>query len=76
MVSRAGAAREIDQRIGASLTGRPEIQRLRGAAEQALGSAFGIRAFHGIVLGNGAVPLGVLDQLVSRWTREVAGGAA
>jgi uncharacterized protein (DUF885 family) len=82
VVSPAVAAREIDQCIGrpgqalAHLTGRLEIQRLRGAAERALGSAFDIRAFHGIVLGNGAVPLEVLDQLVGQWTRQVAGGAA
>jgi hypothetical protein len=39
VVSRAGAAREIDQRIGAHLTGRLEIQRLRGAAERGAGPA-------------------------------------
>ena len=26
-----------------------------------------LRAFHGTVLGNGAVPLGVLEQIVMRW---------
>jgi uncharacterized protein (DUF885 family) len=35
-----------------------------------LGSRFGIRAFHGSVLGSGAVPLGVLDQVVTRWAGE------
>jgi uncharacterized protein (DUF885 family) len=75
-VTRAGAAREADRCIGwpgqaaAHLTGRREIQRLRGRAERALGPAFDIRAFHGIVLGNGAVPLGVLDRLVTRWTED------
>jgi uncharacterized protein (DUF885 family) len=76
VVTRAGAAREADRCIGwpgqalAHLTGRLEIQRLRGRAERALGPAFDIRAFHGIVLGNGAVPLGVLDHLVTRWTED------
>jgi uncharacterized protein (DUF885 family) len=49
------------------MTGRREIQRLRGLAERALGPRFDVRAFHGTVLGQGAVPLGVLEQLVTRW---------
>jgi uncharacterized protein (DUF885 family) len=53
------------------MTGRREIQRLRGQAEAELGPRFDIRAFHGTVLGNGAVPLGVLEQLVTRWARRV-----
>jgi uncharacterized protein (DUF885 family) len=71
--TRAGAAAEVDRCIGwpghavAALTGRLEIQRLRRAAERALGPRFDIRAFHGTVLGSGAVPLAVLDQLVTRW---------
>jgi uncharacterized protein (DUF885 family) len=36
-------------------------------AEQRLGSRFDIRAFHAVVLGNGAVPLGVLEQIVLSW---------
>ena len=51
------------------MIGRREIQRLRGQAERQLGARFDIRAFHGTVLGSGAVPLGVLDQLVTRWAR-------
>ena len=72
--TRAAAAGEVDRCIGwpaqalAHLTGSREILRLRSRAERALGPAFDIRAFHGIVLGNGAVPLGVLDRLVTRWT--------
>jgi uncharacterized protein (DUF885 family) len=49
------------------MIGRREIQRLRAEAERQLGLDFDIRAFHGTVLGNGAVPLGVLEQLVSDW---------
>ena len=37
-------------------------------AEAALGARFDIRAFHGAVLGSGAVPLAVLDQNIARWT--------
>jgi uncharacterized protein (DUF885 family) len=71
--TRANVVNEIDRYIAwpgqalAYLIGRREIQRLRGLAERRLGAAFDIRAFHGIVLGNGAVPLGVLDQLVTQW---------
>jgi uncharacterized protein (DUF885 family) len=71
--TRANVANEIDRYIGwpgqalAYMTGRREIQRLRALAERELGPRFDIRAFHGTVLGNGAVPLGVLEQLVTRW---------
>jgi uncharacterized protein (DUF885 family) len=71
--ARANVDNEIDRYITwpgqalAYMIGRREIQRLRGVAEQQLGGRFDIRAFHGTVLGNGAVPLGVLGQLVTRW---------
>jgi uncharacterized protein (DUF885 family) len=71
--TRANVANEIDRYIGwpgqalAYMTGRREIQRLRGLAERDLGPRFDIRAFHGTLLSNGAVPFGVLEQLVTRW---------
>jgi uncharacterized protein (DUF885 family) len=71
--TRANVTNEINRYIGwpgqalAYMIGRREIRRLRDAAEQRLGSRFDVRAFHGVVLGNGAVPLGVLDQLVTEW---------
>jgi uncharacterized protein (DUF885 family) len=71
--TRANVENEISRYIGwpgqalAYMTGRREIQRLRGLAERALGARFDVRAFHGTVLGQGAVPLGVLEQLVTRW---------
>jgi uncharacterized protein (DUF885 family) len=74
--TRANVVNEIDRYIAwpgqalAYMVGRREIQRLRGLAERQLGARFDIRAFHGIVLGNGAVPLGVLDQLVTRWIEQ------
>ncbi|MCW2907777.1 MAG: uncharacterized protein JWL68_2566, partial [Actinomycetia bacterium] len=71
--TRANVENEISRYIGwpgqalAYMTGRREIQRLRGLAERALGPRFDVRAFHGTVLGQGAVPLAVLEQLVTRW---------
>jgi uncharacterized protein (DUF885 family) len=51
----------------AYMTGRLEIQRIRAGAEQALGDRFDIRAFHDTVLGSGALPLSVLDEVVRAW---------
>ena len=49
------------------MVGRREIRRLRELAQGRLGARFDVRAFHGSVLGSGAVPLGVLGQVVTRW---------
>jgi uncharacterized protein (DUF885 family) len=74
--TQANVRNEIDRYIGwpgqalAYMVGRREIQRLRGEAERQLGPDFDIRAFHGTVLGNGAVPLGVLEQLVAGWAEQ------
>ena len=60
------------------MIGRREIQRLRGVARTGSAPRFDIRGFHGAVLGNGAVPLGVLGQLVTAvggWRRGRGGGA-
>jgi uncharacterized protein (DUF885 family) len=76
--TQANVRNEIDRYIGwpgqalAYMVGRREIQRLRGEAERRLGPRFDIRAFHGTVLGNGAVPLGVLEQLVTGWVGAAA----
>jgi uncharacterized protein (DUF885 family) len=74
--TRANVENEIDRYIAwpgqalAYLVGRREIQRLRALAERQLGARFDIRAFHQTVLGNGAVPLRVLDQLVTQWAQK------
>src|SRR5215469_17731829 len=71
--TQANVRNEIDRYITwpgqalAYMVGRREIRRLRELAEGQLGASFNIRAFHGSVLGSGAVPLGVLDQVVTRW---------
>ncbi len=46
------------------MVGRLEIQRMRAEAEQRRGQAFEVKAFHSAVLDSGALPLGVLDQVV------------
>ena len=47
--------------------GQLEILKLREAARQKLGDKFDLRAFHDEVLGNGALPLDVLDAQVNAW---------
>ena len=65
-------ANEVDRYIvwpGQALaykTGQLEILRLRDEARASLGAAFDIRAFHDAVLGNGAVPLETLREVVRR----------
>jgi uncharacterized protein (DUF885 family) len=64
---------EVDRYIAepgqalAYMVGRLEILRIRAEAEAALGDRFDIRAFHDTVLGNGGLPLGVLDEVVKDW---------
>jgi uncharacterized protein (DUF885 family) len=48
----------------AYLTGRREIQRLRGERERREGAGFDIRRFHDDVLGHGKLPLAVLADVV------------
>ncbi|CAM3870594.1 DUF885 domain-containing protein [Kibdelosporangium persicum] len=66
-------ATEVDRYIAypgqalSYMVGRLEIQRIRAAAEKALGSRFDIRTFHDLVIGSGPLPLTVLDQVVNEW---------
>lgn len=67
---------ETDRYIGnpgqalAYKLGQLKISQLRSHATEQLGSRFDIRAFHDVVLGSGALPLGVLEQQVKNWVSQ------
>jgi uncharacterized protein (DUF885 family) len=56
--------------------GQLKIRELRTNAEHELGERFNIRQFHDVVLGQGAVPLDVLEQQVNAWVSNIKGGTA
>lgn len=72
-ISQYDAESETDRYIGwpgqacAYKIGQLSIIRLRREAESALGTRFDRRAFHGCLLGAGALPLPVLEKRVRRW---------
>ncbi len=47
--------------------GELSITALRGKAEAELGDKFDLRAFHDTVLGNGALPIAILENIVTEW---------
>lgn len=53
--------------------GELKIRELRAWAEQALCSRFDLRIFHDLILGCGAVPLDVLEEMVKDWVQSQKG---
>ena len=47
--------------------GMLKIRELRSRAQTVLGPKFEEKKFHDVVLGNGALPLEILEQLVDEW---------
>jgi uncharacterized protein (DUF885 family) len=81
--SETGIASEVDRYIAvpgqatAYLTGSLVIQDLRRKAEQALGEHFDLREFHDLVIGDGTITLGMLQDKIERWIeRQTAAGVA
>jgi len=72
-LSELNIEREVDRYIGwpgqacGYKLGELCIRRLREKAEKRLGAAFDLRAFHDAVLGEGSLPLAVLEARVERW---------
>ncbi len=51
-------------------TGQLAILKLRKRAEDALGDTFNLRDFHELILMNGAMPLGILEETVDAWIEQ------
>jgi uncharacterized protein (DUF885 family) len=72
-MSDVGIAVEVDRYIvwpGQALAykiGQMKIREMRSLAESRLGARFDVRAFHDLVLGNGAVPLAELETQARHW---------
>jgi uncharacterized protein (DUF885 family) len=76
--SAADVEREIERYVvwpgqaTAYKVGQLAILRCREQAEAALGDRFDLRAFHELVLMNGAMPLDILERTVAAWIEEQA----
>ena len=72
-LSELNIEREVDRYIGwpgqacGYKLGELCIRGLRQEAERRLGARFDLRAFHDAVLGEGALPLSVLEERMRRW---------
>lgn len=47
--------------------GEIRIRQLRAAAQEALGDDFDLRRFHDAVIGNGSLPIAVLEEQMAEW---------
>jgi len=50
--------------------GQLRISAMRARAEAALGAKFDLKAFHSVILRDGALPMDVLDAKVDRWIEQ------
>lgn len=72
-LSQANVRAEVDRYIswpGQALSyklGEMKILELRERTEQALGTSFDIREFHDVILGQGALPLDLLERIVDQY---------
>lgn len=72
-ITEANAIQEIERYIaipGQALsykTGELKIMEMRHKAEKTLGARFDVRAFHDEVLKDGAMPLQIFEDKMSRW---------
>jgi uncharacterized protein (DUF885 family) len=56
--------------------GMLRILEMRTDAMEVLGDKFDIRAFHDVLLVNGALPLGILEEQVQAWVRDTMEASA
>jgi len=54
------------QALGYKL-GQMKFRELRAATAKQMGARFDVRKFHDVVLGDGALPLAVLESRVKAW---------
>jgi uncharacterized protein (DUF885 family) len=76
-LSQRDVTKEVDRYINnpgqatSYMVGQLRIAGLRRKAESALGAKFQLPDFHEVVLANGALPLGVLEEQVDAWVAGV-----
>jgi uncharacterized protein (DUF885 family) len=74
-LTRENVEREVDRYIAwpgqacAYKIGELKIRELRALAERQLGSKFDLRAFHDMVLEEGAIPLPLLEERARAWIK-------
>jgi len=75
-LTRQNVEREVDRYIAwpaqacAYKIGELKIRELRALAERELGEKFDVRAFHDMILAEGAIPLPLLEERTKAWIRD------